>query len=134
MIELDDDVIEKMFAKAFTKHGGPIEECFCGRMHVCVDSCNMQEEGDDEIIENFKKTAQYNAAIVLEERYDSIDVCVVDGQNFVYGCGCQNYKKYTNFILEHRHEIKNFLLDWSAEVKRMADYEKTLDSIKNADG
>lgn len=124
-LELDDT-----FQNAFESSASPVVECNCGREHVCIDADYFKnDEEDEEMVRNYLKRAETDDKLILHYDYDEVAIIEVDHRTYAYDCECGGYKRYMDFILHHRYEIRDFLLKVSNKAQIALEHEKTFDIL-----
>ena len=127
-LQLDD-----AFQECFTRSSGAVTECSCGREHVCIENPDYFDPIDD--IETIK--AYWNRAnddddnIVIHTEYDTVGLIEVGDKWFAEDCPCGGWKPYMEFIINHRTEIKQFLILMSARASIALEHEKSFNILKD---
>jgi len=106
IIDLD---LGATFQKCFTSSSGPVIECHCGREHVCITSIYFDDQDEDDIamIADYKKRAKTDDKLILDYDCDTISQIEIGGRSFADGCECKGWRRYMDFIITHRSEIKH---------------------------
>lgn len=127
-----DIELSNQFIHAFTFHGGRFGECECGKTHVAMLSVDESDPEDREMFEWYVEQAKKDKNIVLNyEDINTFDIIRVENKEFVDVCPCRGWERYMNWILNHRMQIKDFLIGVSDEVERVAELEKTFKVLKD---
>lgn len=124
--------LDNAFMECFTTSGGPSVECDCGREHVCItsDYFDPEDESDVAMVAEYQKRAKTDDKLILNYDYDSISQIEVGGRSFAEDCECGGWKRYMDFILTHRREIKNFLIKVSDKAQIALEHEKSFNVLK----
>ena len=127
-IDLDDD-----FSRSFTSSAGAVTDCHCGREHVCINSnyFDPEDEHDAGMIADYHTRDETDENLVLDYEYDSQTLLMVGDKWFVYGCECEGWKPYMNFIIQHRRQIRDFLVMISDRAEQALEHEKSYNILKN---
>ena len=129
ILDLD---LDALFQSAFEIAGSPVVDCNCGREHVCIRSDYFRnDEEDEQMVRDYEKRAKTDDKLILNYDYDSISVIEVDHRTYAYDCECGGYKRYMSFILEHRREIKRFLISVADKAQIALEHEKTFNVLKD---
>ena len=130
ILDLD---LDALFQSAFEIAGSPVVDCNCGREHVCItsDYFDPDDDGDVAMVDSYQKRAKTDDKLILNYDYDSISVIEVDHRTYAYDCECGGYKRYMSFILEHRREIKRFLISVADKAQIALEHEKTFNVLKD---
>jgi len=125
-IDLDND-----FSNCFTSSAGPVTDCHCGREHVCINSnyFDAQSEEDADMLNDYITRAETDKNLILDYEYDSQTLIEVDQKYFVYGCECEGWRPYMNFIMDHRRQIRDFLVTVAAKAEQALEREKTFNIL-----
>lgn len=131
LTELD---FSEAFLSAFKNMGGDAFDCECGREHIDVYAIQSSYMSDDEAnaeVEEYEERAKTDKNLILRYDDETFEVMHIGGQTFVYGCECEGWKKYMNFMVHYRYPIKDFLLGIQIEVEKMVEQEKVFKILKN---
>lgn len=123
--------LDGIFQSCFLTSGGAVTECECGREHVAIDSCYLDDEEGQEMIKDFRERAKTDKNFILHDGVDSIGQIEVAGHYFAEDCECEGWKPYMNFILNNRREIKRFLIQVSDAAQIALEHEKTFNVLKD---
>ena len=130
IIDLD---LDDAFQECFTTSHGAITECECGREHVCINNPDYFDPIDDiaTIKDYWNRAENEEDKIVIHTEYDSIGLIEVSGHYFAEDCPCRGWKRYMEFIISNRSEIKQFLILMSARATVALEHEKTFNILND---
>jgi 2-phosphoglycerate kinase len=130
IVDLD---LDSIFQECFTSSHGAVTECECGREHVCIENQDYFDPIIDiEMIEDYwNRAANEDDMIVIHTEYDTIGSIKVGGHYFAEDCECQGWKKYMEFIVNNRREIKDFLVAMADKAQIALEHEKSFNILKD---
>ena len=128
--------MDREFADRFVMGGTFNPTCDCGREHVAMISFDDWEFGPgeqdaDELRADYEEMAKKDSTLVLNYEFDGFDLIELGKRVFVYGCECEGWRPYMNFIIEQRKQIAEFLVDTSKEIKRIHAQEEIMDVLRD---
>lgn len=94
------------FVGCFMGGGGPNAECTCGRVHVAIDSQNLEEESRLHYIAQHKANPE---GYILHFDCDYVHYVEINLRSFVDDCPCNGPRVYEDMFWRHRKEYKNYL-------------------------
>jgi len=131
--------MDEEFADRFVVGGSPNPMCSCGRTHVAmktfddwdcdIEHCDIEHRAE-EIRVDYEEQAETNDQLILDYEHDSLEIIELGNRVFVYGCECEGWRPYMNFIIEQRKQIAEFLIDTSKEIKRIHAQEEIMDALR----
>jgi hypothetical protein len=114
-------MVSERFEDAFDSHGGGIvRRCICDRVHFSTyfHDRNFYDEGELEDLE--EKAKQFPEKYIGHDH--TIGTMTVNGVgDMVFGCSCNSFERYEEFILKNATKIRNYLNNFAKNLRDKAD-------------
>jgi len=138
MLNINDIDFSEAFWDCWSGTGSVVADCNCGKTHVAMNSIDLgwyssPDENDDHAtaVAYFEEMAKNNPNMILDYGdFDTFTILELAGRGFVYGCECEGWKPYMNFIINSRYDIKEFLIKIHEEIKRAEEHYRTFEVLK----
>lgn len=112
--------LSSIFEGAFaTGSGGIVRDCACGKTHFSNASCDegCYEKGE---LENLLKRCAENPS-KYQARDCTVSTMTISGEEYVYGCDCEEPNKAELFVRDNAVSIARFLRELAKKHRAYAD-------------
>jgi hypothetical protein len=108
------------FWSAFTSAGTPVATCgFCGRVTIGLGGRDLDH---DEYLAYCEKIRTRPEEYREDSFNDSIGTGELAGRILVYGCPCNEARRYEDFLWSHRLQILDYIKRRTARERREAEH------------